>query len=215
MARIYKLREIDDGPLDNPSARWRTEPATVRQYRRLEFFRVSHRRTLTKGEAADLIDNIDPTAEQLESYEAWKAYGTPNIKQWHKRWDPFLNEPVPVQKKGCFFYLGAIALGFISLCILIAILSPDEPTPTRTILRSTPLPTPTLTPVPITTPPTTRPVQTQRTFGFLRAPITIRVKHGQLVITKNTRVDILREIAGKAQINVSGQVLEIASDQIE
>jgi hypothetical protein len=86
MARRYRLKDWDVGDiaLNDPNAAWRNDPATERQFQRLKFFRVPHNRKLTKGQAADLLDALEPPIEELEDYDAWKAAGAPSIKQWFR-----------------------------------------------------------------------------------------------------------------------------------
>ncbi|MGA3170377.1 MAG: hypothetical protein ABSE62_05135 [Chthoniobacteraceae bacterium] len=94
MAREYKLRKPEKevyfndageyDPFGGPDAPWRSDPATDRQLRFLEFFGVAHRANITKGQASDLIGPIKSTVSQTE-YEEWKLAGEPDISAWRCR----------------------------------------------------------------------------------------------------------------------------------
>jgi len=60
-------------PLTDPDAPWRSEPATEAQKRKLRFYRRRFPDHLTKGKAAELIDDamaLHP--EKEEQYQQWK-----------------------------------------------------------------------------------------------------------------------------------------------
>jgi hypothetical protein len=103
MAKRYRLKDwdADDERLNDPNAAWRNHSATQRQIQRLKFFQVRHPTELTKGDAADLLDALEPTVDQLKDYDAWKRAGEPNISQWHRR-----NRPAYVQWAIIFMIIG-------------------------------------------------------------------------------------------------------------
>ncbi len=83
-----RTQDPDYDFIEDPVAPWRDQPSTVRQVRRLDFFGVKYPFQMTKGQAADLIDSIEPTRQQVQWYEQWKAAGEPNIKQWQAERGP-------------------------------------------------------------------------------------------------------------------------------
>ncbi|MEI6399129.1 MAG: hypothetical protein WCO71_10185 [Pseudomonadota bacterium] len=134
MGRKYHLDDSDlsDDPLRDPHAAWRRHEASEPQMHRLKFFGKSIPRKLTKGSASDLISDINPTNGELESYNAWKAAGRPDIAQWHKnyrakwRFNPILWKP-------SWVIVGILGLGLA----LRGHFTTPEPQP-----NSTPVPVP-------------------------------------------------------------------------
>ena len=133
MSRRYKLKDwdADDWPLNDPNAAWRDDPATQRQIRRLRFFGVKVRGKMTKGEAADLIDALEPTIEELEDYNKWKIAGEPNIDQWHRR-----RSPRKARRTGC----GMMIVGIFLISILLALIVPHKRKDTQATKSAIPSP---------------------------------------------------------------------------
>lgn len=199
MTRKYSLHNWTAGPLDDPNAAWRNHRATGRQYRRLDFFQVPHNRDLTKGQAADLIEGIEPTMEQISDYEDWMACGEPNIAQWHQKANP--------RKGGC---LGPI-LALIAISILAAIIVPlfspktnPPPEAKTTPQRSDDTPPPQVTPAEIAspkqvadnqpepTPPIEKPLPRE---AILTVRQSITIPYGTLVAPAEARIELLSEDA--------------------
>jgi hypothetical protein len=129
MSKRYRLKDWDSAnePLNDPKAWWRKEPATERQFLRLKFFGCQPGRTPTKGEAADLLDSLEPTMEELEDYDDWKRSGSPNIGQWRKKGGTRWQRHFPAQKKsgvGCASWIGVAFL----VWLIWTIFSPSKPT---------------------------------------------------------------------------------------
>ena len=91
---------------------------------------------MTKGEAADLIDALEPTIEELEDYNKWKIAGEPNIDQWHRR-----RSPRKARRTGC----GMMIVGIFLISILLALIVPHKRKDTQATKSAIPSPVPSAT----------------------------------------------------------------------
>jgi hypothetical protein len=216
MGRRRKLSDFDDGPLDDPNAAWRDDPATVRQKRRLDFFEVPYCDWITKGDAADLIDSIEPTLEQLEDYQDWKSHGEPNIAQWKRLrvgdtdGKTGRNAARRRNKKssGC----GCVLLAVLCLAAMVALI---DSIPEMRRSKGVEAPAPTNSkkaPIPATIAP--KFAKTAADDAILATDMTVSVQFGTVRFLKGEPVKMLERTPDGWRVSADGVEFLVSADQI-
>lgn len=219
MVRKYRLEDwdADDRALNDPNASWRSDPATIRQIQRLRFFKVKIRKGMTKGDCAELLDSLEPTIEQLEDYEAWKAAGHPNINQWHagRKWGLFRPKEWPERKGksrfGCLSFFLALALLSIGVSIVSSIFRTQETAPTE---PSSSMQAPSSSAERKPSSPTPKPVLKAGGKARLLSDASLNIQYGVWGIHAGTVVTVLSIDGKNITVEYQGQSGILDSDKL-